>query len=567
MKAYGFTDTGLKRSNNQDSYLVDEAHGIFIVADGMGGHLGGEIASKMAVERIQEYLVGEEYLDSTPVSGPQSAEEICQRALGQAIHAANRAIVDRSLSDKECKNMGTTVVMVYLKDGRCYHAHVGDSRLYRIDGKSITRVTKDHSRVQELIDTGTITEEEAERSPFRNIITRALGGGTDVDVDLGSFELDESACYLMCSDGVHGCIPDKRLRQMVQQLADDPEVLIDAVHAEVNEGGAPDNLTLVLLIGDKFVEAVSATPPPEAPEAKSSGRDTGRFRAMAMETTTINTAKLAQDQSIRDLLGLGPDSIAEEMERREEFQRMIIGLVVVTVVLVFVFLSYFNYSRFYVQFNPVTEVMHLTRGKFFPTGMMPIDKYSFEEPTITLNSYVVAERYRAAVNQPLAFNSKEEAQLYISEFLVEMSKNLASKRVERDLKYAVKFLDKASEFNPEADLKASKAMAYYDLGTLAKDRMRFEEALRAFQQADENGAAEQGLPIEQSIEATRIAFFRQTKDQLVDFISKNEWSKAQELIEAARKRGFHADQVVELQRVFDEKRKGEPKAPVPPPGG
>ncbi len=252
MKVAAISDIGLKRNINQDAYFCDETHNMFIVADGMGGHKAGELASRLAVDEIKGYLLGEEGEDKTPTDTEIDVIDQVKKGIKLAVHTANRKIYALARENPEYHGMGTTVVICQLMNDKAVCAHVGDSRIYLLRNGSLMQITKDHSRVQELIDMEKLTEEEAEKYPMKNVITRALGGDAEVEVDITTLDIESSDVMLLCSDGLTSVVPLEEIQKIIMHHAGNPVIackdLIRATHAK----GAPDNTTIVLLQGVDF---------------------------------------------------------------------------------------------------------------------------------------------------------------------------------------------------------------------------------------------------------------------------------------------------------------------------
>lgn len=220
------SDVGRVRSGNEDSLLVDERLGVFAVADGMGGHRGGEVASSTAVEAVRAALATGAAIDG-------------------AIRAANAAIRDRAFGDPEVTGMGTTFTAVVPLEGPAVLVgHVGDSRAYLIHGGMIRRLTRDHSLVEDLVREGQLTEEQAESHPQRSIITRALGIEPDVEVDLYTVTVATGDRILICSDGLSDMLSD---HEIVAAAQGDGRGAADSLVDAANEAGGTDNITVVVL--------------------------------------------------------------------------------------------------------------------------------------------------------------------------------------------------------------------------------------------------------------------------------------------------------------------------------
>lgn len=235
--SFACTDVGRKRDNNQDRYRLALDLNLFLVADGMGGHAGGEVASRLAVDVIERSLRDDGGGDGSPPS-------VAHR-LAAAVRTASREIYERRQTDVAIAEMGTTATGVLVRDQRAFLAHVGDSRCYLLRDNRIHQLSEDHSLVFQQVKAGLITEEEARRSPFKNIITRALGADRDVEVDVATVELRSGDALLLCSDGLSGLVSDDEINASVNEsfLHRVPERLVDLA----NERGGPDNITVVLV--------------------------------------------------------------------------------------------------------------------------------------------------------------------------------------------------------------------------------------------------------------------------------------------------------------------------------
>lgn len=251
IEAYGLSDVGRQRQHNEDSFLVQEKARLFVVADGMGGHAAGEIASKIAVESICDFIEQTEEEDGTWPHGYDDRLSRTTNRLIAAVRIANGRVIDAMKKDARLRGMGTTVVASLVDEGKLSLAHVGDSRAYLIRDHSISRVTNDHSWVFEQVQAGMISEEEAERHPFRNVITRALGGGASVVPDASEIELRPDDIVLLCSDGLSGMVPEPEMLRLIA-AADDPAQGCRNLIDTANERGGNDNITAILVrvVGD-----------------------------------------------------------------------------------------------------------------------------------------------------------------------------------------------------------------------------------------------------------------------------------------------------------------------------
>ena len=230
------TDVGVVRSGNEDSYLMLSDKGIFVVADGMGGHAAGEVASEMAV-RIIAREVG-------AIRGADDAE--ASRRLQGAIVAANEAIYERTLAEHDKRGMGTTATVLVLMRGRYLIGQVGDSRAYLLRDGEFLQVTKDHSYVQEQVDAGLLTPDQARVHPYSNVITRCVGAGSEVLPDIYFGSLRGGDILLLASDGLTGMLEDDQLVRILRSEGG-PEAWVDQMVTEANYRGGLDNITAIVV--------------------------------------------------------------------------------------------------------------------------------------------------------------------------------------------------------------------------------------------------------------------------------------------------------------------------------
>lgn len=224
------TDVGKVRANNQDAPIVSEKLRLYGVADGMGGHKGGEVASTSARDDLLRELEGK-----TPSVA----------VLSGAIEEVNRQIYHQQEHDDALTGMGTTLSVLWMSDNFVYIGHVGDSRVYLLRDGEFRQMTLDHSLVEQLVREGVLTEEEAQNHPMRNIITRAIGTDESVEVDVVVEERRKGDLWLACSDGLHGLVDDRQIRDALRQYA--PEKAADVLLKAALDAGGRDNVTLVIV--------------------------------------------------------------------------------------------------------------------------------------------------------------------------------------------------------------------------------------------------------------------------------------------------------------------------------
>jgi protein phosphatase len=230
----GLSDPGLVRSNNQDYYYIDPEGRFFIVADGMGGHAGGEEASRIATTVIQEYLLA--HWDK-----PDSSEKLLEQALWQA----NQSILEDQQSHPERADMGTTVVVVIFRDST-WCAHVGDSRLYRLRESKLEQVTEDHTWVARAIKIGDITPDEARTHPFRHVLSRCLGREDLHQVEVQPLDVQDGDRLLLCSDGLTEELVDHKIADSLHHIPILDQAAVSLVEAAKEQGGH-DNITIVIV--------------------------------------------------------------------------------------------------------------------------------------------------------------------------------------------------------------------------------------------------------------------------------------------------------------------------------
>ncbi len=252
----GLTDTGRVRQNNEDCIGFDSALGLVVLADGMGGHLGGEVASSITVDTIIQScqaalpaLKPGEVDDETGYS----MESIC---LQDAIEKANDLVYRKSAAQAELRGMGTTLVTMAFYNSRFSLAHIGDSRCYRYRNKFFEQITKDHSLLQELIDRGFYTPEEAQKSLNKNLVTRALGIDPTTTADIQEDLALKNDIYLLCSDGLTDIVEDEYISLTIKRFSDNLEEAAKQLITKANQNGGKDNISVILCrIDEDFSES------------------------------------------------------------------------------------------------------------------------------------------------------------------------------------------------------------------------------------------------------------------------------------------------------------------------
>jgi protein phosphatase len=251
LRAGASSDVGRLRERNEDSFVVKEP--LFAVADGLGGHLGGEVASRLAVDTL------------TSEAGADGPEDGVPDRLRAAIHQANSAVAERAANDPQLTGMGTTLTALVAGRDRVYLAHVGDSRAYLLRDGDLRLLTEDHTLVQRMVKEGRLTPEQAEIHPQRSVLTRALGIEVELEVDQATVEVTASDRLLLCSDGLTAMIGDEDIRKILAGH-DDPQSASEALVEAANAAGGQDNITTVV------VDVAAAAEPPPAQPADAAAR-------------------------------------------------------------------------------------------------------------------------------------------------------------------------------------------------------------------------------------------------------------------------------------------------------
>lgn len=245
LNAYGLTDIGRKRGRNEDSFLVNNDLQLFVVADGMGGHSGGEFASRFAVNTIEEVIQSMNTdPEATVISGVNSEDADFGDRLRYAIEVASQKIFDQAMFEQELKGMGTTVASILADKGRACIANVGDSRVYLIRKNEIKQLTHDHSLVSEQMRAGLISEKDAKKHRFKNIITRSVGYQEDVETDLHYLDLEPKDIFVICSDGLTNLVEDHVIQEVAESMS--KEEACRALIQKANDNGGDDNITVVI---------------------------------------------------------------------------------------------------------------------------------------------------------------------------------------------------------------------------------------------------------------------------------------------------------------------------------
>lgn len=238
MHVNSLTDTGLVRKSNEDKYLADKSRGLFVVADGMGGHEAGEIASSLAIQTLDKFLTWERISQKNG------------QILKEAIEAANALIYQEAKHNTDCSGMGTTITAAIFTEEKLWIAHIGDSRAYLVRDQDIELLTQDHSLVGELVRQGELTETEALKHPHRNVLTRALGIESEVEVDLIEKDLKSGDILLLCTDGLSNLVNDQEILEKILINGENLKSTVNQMVKLALDRGGIDNITVVLVCYD-----------------------------------------------------------------------------------------------------------------------------------------------------------------------------------------------------------------------------------------------------------------------------------------------------------------------------
>jgi len=246
IEAAGLTHVGMKRAHNEDSLGMLPDHQLFVVADGMGGHASGEIASAIAVEEVQSVLLGSINPDETRLDrGGMDQEEEIRERLRYAMNQASISIRQTAMTNPAHAGMGTTLAVLLIEDDEAHLGHVGDSRIYLFRDDRLHRLTRDLTVVQQEIDAGTLTPELARIVPHKNILTQSVGYHGPVEPDTSTRPVDEGDVFILCSDGLTDPLDDAALAEICRQHA--PEDLAEVLVTQAIEHGTEDNVTVVVV--------------------------------------------------------------------------------------------------------------------------------------------------------------------------------------------------------------------------------------------------------------------------------------------------------------------------------
>ena len=246
LRVVGLTDTGKVREHNEDSISGDADSGLLVLADGMGGYKAGEVASGLAVKTIVGLVREQMQLQDLSANDRHSGLSRASIILRDAIQRANSIIYHTARSQPQCEGMGTTVVAALFFDNKVTIAHVGDSRLYRLRGAQFERVTMDHSLLQELVDRGLYSAEEAQRAANKNYVTRALGVEASVEVEIRETPAHKGEVYMLCSDGLSDMVEDEDIHLTISTFGANLDNVARQLIQLANDNGGRDNISVVM---------------------------------------------------------------------------------------------------------------------------------------------------------------------------------------------------------------------------------------------------------------------------------------------------------------------------------
>ncbi len=247
LQTASLTDPGRVRDHNEDCIEARPEIGLYVLADGMGGYNAGEVASGMATSLIADGLLEEWRPAEVDRMDREEAKALSEKLIREQIARANAAIFTTSQNNPECAGMGTTLVVCHFYDNFVSVAHIGDSRLYRLRGETMEQVTRDHSLLQEQLDSGLITPEEAKLSQNKNLVTRALGIDPGVETELHVYETEPDDVYVLCSDGLSDMVDDEEIRLTLITLKTNPSLTVQQLIQSANDNGGRDNISAMLI--------------------------------------------------------------------------------------------------------------------------------------------------------------------------------------------------------------------------------------------------------------------------------------------------------------------------------
>jgi protein phosphatase len=246
IRCVGLTDTGKVREHNEDTIATDADIGLLVLADGMGGYNAGEVASGIAVKTVMNLIREQVEREDLTILDRETGLSRPSIILRDAIHRANKIIYQTARSQPQCEGMGTTIVAAMFFDNKISVAHVGDSRMYRMRNARFEQVTMDHSLLQELVDRGFYSAEEAQRAANKNYVTRALGVEPNVEVEIQEVPVQKGDVYALCSDGLSDMVEDEDIHLTINTFGDNLDTVSKQLIQLANDNGGRDNVSVVL---------------------------------------------------------------------------------------------------------------------------------------------------------------------------------------------------------------------------------------------------------------------------------------------------------------------------------
>ncbi len=408
------SDIGRARERNEDSYVVEEP--LFAVADGMGGHRGGAVASSLALESLRDVLMD---------------ERVAPTALIDEIKAANQRVLQRGESDRELRGMGTTLTALLAQEGKAHIAHIGDSRAYLLRDGSLKQLTEDHTLVRRMVTEGKLLPEEAERHPQRSILTKALG--VDQDIEPDTLTLDPilpGDRLLLCTDGLTSMVDSDRIEEVLQS-EDDPQRAAETLIDEANAAGGDDNITVVILdfIDDGSAGATSETATGRhgtSPEFGGAAADVVEAAPAAEDwaegDTGVIPLPVEERQSAPPVEDAHPEAVGRATRRRRKrWIRVVVGSVVLAALLIGLFVGARTYldNQWYV--GVAGDRVAIYNG--IPTQILGIELSHVEESTNIPARPAEQLRPWRGLRDGITANSREAAQSIVNQIRRDLSQS------------------------------------------------------------------------------------------------------------------------------------------------
>ncbi|HEX8100731.1 MAG TPA: Stp1/IreP family PP2C-type Ser/Thr phosphatase [Actinomycetota bacterium] len=390
------SDIGRARERNEDSYLAEEP--LFAVADGMGGHRGGAVASSLALETLHSVLRG---------------DQTSPGALIEEIKEANRRVIERGLADRELRGMGTTLTALYADEDKVHIAHIGDSRAYLLRDGSLKQLTEDHSLVQRMVMEGKLKPEEAERHPQRSILTRALGSEQDVEPDTMTVDpVLPGDRLLLCTDGLTSMVRTDTIEQILKGESD-PQDAADRLVDEANDAGGEDNITVVVLDFMEGDEGAAGAPPAQTRRAASPAAEQVRDGSGVRRDDTRLTP-------------VASDVAEPEGPRRRRWVRLIAWLGVIVVLIVGALVGTRTYLDRQWYVGVAAGRVAIYNG--IPSKVLGMDLSHVVQTTDI--SATAAEQLRVWRNLPDGINagSREQAQSIVTQIRQDVAESTRPKK-------------------------------------------------------------------------------------------------------------------------------------------